>query len=672
MLQKISMTSIFLCLLFLFGCSTETVNDPISATEQYVKHWQNNDFHLMYDSFTNDVKEKYDKEDFITRYEKIFKDLGITDFTILLNDIPKETIDEAIEAQSIHIPIDVSMDSIAGPIQFTHTLKGYLNEHEDEEAVWEFAWDYTYIFPDLMDDESKIHVERMPPRRGDILDRNRMPLAINDGAFEVGIVPNTFVYKDSEINSIAQILGVNASSIEQKVNASWVEDDHFVPIRMISSVEEDKITQLSSIPSVTFRKTSGRHYPMGEAAAHLIGYISKVTAEDLAKEENSHLSEDDFIGKSGLEQIYEKDLRGKEGIKIIIINEFGVEKVLAEKPVEHGKTVALTIDISVQTDLFDAFTESTGAAVAMHPQTGELLGLVSYPSFDPNNFVYGISESRWNELANDKSLPLFNRYTATFAPGSIIKPITAGIGLTDGSITTEEQLTINGLSWSKDDWKNAKITRVTSTDKPVDLLDAMIRSDNIYFAMKSLDIGGKKFVQGLKNFGFTEEIPIDFPVKQSTISNNGQLNDEILLANTSYGQGEIEVSPLHIALMYTAFVNDGNIIKPSILLESKQTEQWKEQVVSAKNATTIRNQLREVVENGTGRLAQDKKIAIAGKTGTAELKLAYDTDGAVNSWFVGFDNDEPDILVAMLFEDTNKESKSATEAAKDVIVSYKK
>src|SRR5699024_4182195 len=203
-------------------------------------------------------------------------------------------------------------------------------------------------------------------------------------------------------------------------------------------------------------------------AAHLIGYISKVNSDDLAKEENSHLSEEDMIGKSGLEQLYEDKLRGSEGIKVIITNEFGVENVIAEKPVEHGETIRLTIDINLQKKLFESYDKNSGTSVALDPKTGELLALVSYPAFNPNDFTYGISQAKWDELSADSMQPLFNRFTATFAPGSVFKPITAAIALEDGSLTHDEQLTINGLTWKKDSWDNARITRVSSTGQPVD------------------------------------------------------------------------------------------------------------------------------------------------------------------------------------------------------------
>src|SRR5690625_4851293 len=186
--------------------------------------------------------------------------------------------------------------------------------------------------------------------------------------------------------------------------------------------------------------------------------------------------------------------------------------------------------------------------------------------------LYGISQTQWDALADDEAEPFLNRFSATFAPGSVIKPITAAVGLANGSIDPEEGLEIKGLTWSKNGWGDAKVTRVSTSDKPVDLQSALVRSDNIYFAMQAVEMGANKFNEGLENFGFNKQLPIDYPFKASQITNDGKVNDEILLAHSSYGQGELEVNTLHIALMYSAFINKGNIVKPALLDDDPTSE----------------------------------------------------------------------------------------------------
>src|SRR5699024_9511214 len=207
--------------------------------------------------------------------------------------------------------------------------------------------------------------------------------------------------------------------------------------------------------------------------------------------------------------------------------------------------IRLTIDVNLQKEIFEAYDESGGTAAAINPKTGETLALVSSPAFDPNEMLYGISQKDWDRLTEDPLQPIINRFTATFAPGSVMKPITASIGLANGSMDPEEEIEIKGLSWAKDNWKDYEIRRVSETDKPVDLEDAIVRSDNIYFAMKSIDMGADNFEKGLKALGFDEKIPFDYPLSSSSISSTGSLENDVQIANTSYGQAEIEMTALH-------------------------------------------------------------------------------------------------------------------------------
>src|SRR5699024_2486990 len=205
----------------------------------------------------------------------------------------------------------------------------------------------------------------------------------------------------------------------------------------------------------------------------------------------------------------------------------------------------------------------------------------------------------WDALMEDKGKPFVNRFSATFAPGSVIKPVIAAIGLGNKSITHEEGLNIQGLTWKKSNWKNFHITRVSTSNGPVTLEDALKRSDNIYFAMKSVDMGNDKMVKGLKDFGFNEDMPIEYPFKNSQISNDGDLKDEVLRANTGYGRGEVEVNVLHMALLYSPIINDGNMVKP-VLQKSDQTgETWKENLINENDQTKLNDYLRKIVTEGT-------------------------------------------------------------------------
>ncbi|WP_047984489.1 penicillin-binding transpeptidase domain-containing protein [Ornithinibacillus californiensis] len=641
-------TSIFI--LILAGCSEEEVT-PHERLDDYFKLWEEQNFTQMYEMLTEESKEAYPTDQYIDRYEKIYSDLDITEVQLSYEKLSEEQIETALEEGIATLPFVGNMMTMAGPIEFNYevTLKQI---GEEEEKNWFLEWDPGFIFPEIKDG-GEIRISVTEPRRGDILDRNRLPLALNGTVLEVGVVPGKLGDNpEASKEELAMLLNISVESIDKALSASWVKPDLFVPVgKQIPESNQELLDQLWQVEGVMTQKTTGRIYPLGEAAAHLVGYVGKITAEELEGQDSTRYTANDTIGKTGLERFFESELKGEKGIKIYTTKEGNDDITLAEKPVQNGKSIQTTIDINIQEKIYNSLENAPGTAAAIHPKTGETLALVSSPSFDPNKMVYGISQTEWDALQNNPDQPLFNRFSATYAPGSVIKPITAAIGLNNGTITPEEELEITGLSWGKgESWGNYEVTRVSEAN-PVNLMTAMTLSDNIYFAKKTVDMGGVAFTTGLQQFGLGEELPLEVPIATSSISSTGDLNDEVLLANTSYGQGEIEVSALHLASMYSAILNNGVMYKPVILLENELSQVWKEELVTTEQAGILQETLRNVVTNGTASYAKNSSFPISGKTGTAELKLTLDEeDGEQNGWFVGYPTNEQDIIIAMMME----------------------
>lgn len=644
-----------------------TIEEPL---DQYINFWMEEQFDEMYNMLTDETKQQYSPADFVERYEKIYKDINASNLTISYEEINKQKMKEAIKNNVINIPITVKLNSVAGEIEFINDLE--LKQVEtDKQTNWLVNWNPGLIFPELKDG-GQIQIQSTEPKRGEILDRNRMPLAINDYVYEIGVIPENFANKEAEIQKIATHLGISSSTIEQALNAKWVEPHLFIPLKKIPTSQEHLLDELNTIPSVTQRQVLGRAYPLGKAAAHLTGYVGQITDEEYEKVDQTKYSPHDDIGKRGLEQLYESNLKGETGYKILIQRE-DETITLAEKEAKNGENIMVTIDINAQETIYKEYGQYAGTAAAIQPKTGEVLALVSSPAFDPNDFLYGIHDDEWKKLQNDPQNPLINRFSSTFAPGSVIKPVTAAIGLIDGALDPDEHLTINGLTWGKENWGGYQVRRVSDSGLPVDLKDALIRSDNIYFAMQAVKIGEKSFMRGLERFGFTKDIPFNYPLANSPISNEGHLKDEVLLANTSYGQGEIEVTPLHMALMYTPFLNDGNLIKPTLLLDEKKEQIWHKNVMSKEDANLINDTLRLVVTDGTATVANVEELQISGKTGTAELKSTSGTRGRENGWFIGYPTESEDILIAMMIEGVESSGASSfvAQKVKDILIELK-
>lgn len=637
---------VILILFVLTSCNKEP--QPEEQFSTYVKLWNGQKFEEMYNYLSADAKKSIKKDEFVDRYKKIYSDLGITNLKVTYEK-PKEEKERDKKVTEVSLPFSVSMDSVAGEISFEHDTH-LTKEERDDNTNWYLNWDTTYIFPDLKEGD-KVGINTTVPTRGDILDRNGLELATTGTALEMGIVPKDIEGQETAvIEQLATVLGMTKESIEKALNASWVQPDYFVPLKTISENDTELRAQLGQIPGVQRKTVEARVYPFGEAAAHLIGYVGSITAEELEKQEPGTYSANDVIGKRGLEQVLEKRLKGEQGVQILIQKEDGSETILAEKPVKNGENVKLTIDGAVQQDMYIELQGEAGMGAAIHPTTGETLALVSSPSYNPNNLSLGATAADWKALEEDPKQPLLNRFKANYTPGSVIKPITAAIALQVGTTNWQKTMQLSGKQWQKDSsWGSYYVTRVTDPNAPVNLADALLYSDNVYFAQTSLDLGKEKFEQGLKAFGFEEESEYLFPLETSTY---GDMTSEVTLADSGYGQGQVEMSILHLASSYSILVNNGTMIKPTLLLDDEDNQVWKSGLLNEENVTKLNDALKQVVDNprGTANAAKIEGYPLAGKTGTAEFKEKQNEAGKENGWFVAYNTDNPSLLVAMMIE----------------------
>lgn len=284
-------------------------------------------------------------------------------------------------------------------------------------------------------------------------------------------------------------------------------------------------------------------------------------------------------------------------------------------------------------------------------------------------------QEQWNALNEDEAKPMLNRFRQVWCPGSTFKPVIAGIGLKTGMVDPTEDFGNEGLSWQKDSsWGDYYVTTLKEYE-PVIMKNAIMYSDNIYFAKAALKIGTDNMAKSLNDLGFNQELPFEIIMSKSQYSNTDKIETEIQLADTGYGQGQVLVNPLHLASIYTAFLNDGNVIKPYLnYKENASGEVWISQAFSKDIVNQVLDGLKEVVNNpkGTAYLAHREDTILAGKTGTAEIKATKeDTEGTEIGWFAVSTTDknaEKPILIISMVENVKGKGGSSMVVKKDKAV----
>lgn len=640
-----------------FAYSTWQKSQELNQAEKSAKTFLNYFSKQSFDQFSDlfsaaSVKQSgYDKETVVEKYQTVFS--GIQAQGIKSKEI--KVTPEKDGQFSFTYKVDMTT-----PLGKLKDLS-YKTVIKKEAGTYKIDWAPSLIFPG-MTGQDKISIGVDPANRGDIVDRNGEGLAVNQAFDQVGVVPGKLgegQEKTNNVKAFSDQFKIPVDEIEQKLKQAWVKPDSFVPL----TVSFDPITTLPT--GAASQDTIVRYYPLKEAAAQLIGYVGAITAEDIEK--NPDLSSSGVIGKAGMEQTFDQQLRGRDGGNITITDENGNAKsVLQKVDKKDGEKIQLTIDKNVQSQSYNIFNNRPGSAVIMDPRQGDLMAAASSPSFDPNKMANGISQTDYDAYANDANLPFTARFATGYAPGSTFKTITGGIGLDAGTLKPDEEITISGLKWQKDaSWGDYFVTRVKEAS-PVNLRTALVNSDNIYFAEQTLRMGEATFRKGLDKFIFGEKLDLAIPMNPAQISNEDQFNSEILLADTGYGQGQLLVTPIQQAAMYTVFQNEGKLVYPKIEL-NKETK-TKENVISSNAANTIVTDLLGSVEDESGYVHNmyNPDFSLAAKTGTAEIKDKQDTVGKENSFLLAMDRSNNKFSAMIMVEDSRKND-TATNISKALI-----
>ena len=602
---------------------------------EYFELLKKKDYKQMYQMLNQKTVYTPTQKYFVEKYKEIYDDIGA-------NNIQVKILDEKNDI----VKYQISMDTVAGTIEYKNKI-GVKNE--------QIQFNNNLIMKDYKDG-CKIKVTTYnPEKRGRILDRNGKVLAEDGKGYSVGLVKGK-LNGENDYGQIAKYLETDVETIQKKMSASWIKDDSFVPIKTVSEITKNGLVYngILNISGVKISTVGIRTYPYDKVASHVVGYVQNVNAEDLKKHKNEGYNSTSVIGRSGIEAVYEKQLRGSSSGKIDLVdkNDKVIENLCALEIDKSPQDITLTIDIDLQQSLYNEYQNDKSASVALNPKTGEVLALVSTPSYSNNDFVLGLSTDKWNALNNDSNQPMMSRYKQTYTPGSTMKPITAAIGLETKTIDPDKDLGAKD-KWQKDSsWGSYYVTTLHAPS-PNNLKNAITYSDNIYFARNALNIGKDNLFKYYKNLKIGERIPFELALNKSQYINKNQKANDQLIGDSGYGQGQILMNPLQLASIYSAFVNNGSIYRPHLVEQGEQM--WIQRVFSDKTVKTIKEDLINVIadEKGTGHAIYRDNVILAGKTGTAEIKQSQsDTTGTELGWFTVMTTDSKQpLLITTMVED---------------------
>ena len=600
------------------------MTEPSKIVKKYFQLLNDGKYDEMYDL----VSTSYSKDEFVNRVKNIYEGINASNINITIVANSSET--NGVNKDSTKVSYNNSMNTVAGYVSFKNSINV-----KNDNGRYLIDWNSSAIFPEL-DENEKVKVKTNSYTRGTIFDRNDRIIAKDGEAYSVGIVKNK-VNKNTNLSLLANLLKISVDTINEKLNQNNSSDNIFIELKKISKEEQDTKLELLKIDGVMITDITSRVYPYKDSTSSITGYVQE-----------NH-------GKTGIELALDEKLSGEDGKEIYIDKDGHKEKTIAEKKVKNGENVKLTIDAEEQKSIYENFKKDKGAYVKINYETGEILALVSTPSYDANLFSLGISNEEWKALKDNKDKILYNRCFTTYAPGSTMKPIIGAIGLETGSFTADEDFGKSNVKWQKDSsWGNFYVTTLKKYDQQANLQNALVYSDNIYFAKAALKIGKENLKLNLDKFGFNEKI--DF-IEDIPISTYGNLDSEKTIANTGYGQGDVLVNPILMASIYSSFANGGDMCKPYIIYEESnesRTKILKQNVIKNETANEIKSDLLEVVKRGTAQEIYNENKNYYGKTGTAEIKSSQeDENGTENGWFCVFD-DNNNLYISICEDVKNK------------------
>ncbi|MBT5264842.1 MAG: penicillin-binding protein 2 [Rhodospirillaceae bacterium] len=552
-------------------------------------------------------------------------------------------------------------------------------------------------------EENRINLRLLPPPRGRITDRRGQLLAVNRQNYRVLMTVERAGDAEVTLDALGRFIFIGEGD-RKRVLREVGRKRSFVPVTVRENLDWSDVARIEvnapDLPGVTIDVGRSRFYPGGDIAAHVLGYVSAVSEEDLNGDPLLELP--GFkIGKSGVEKAYDEMLRGRAGSSQVEVNAIGrIIRELSRQEGEPGQDIALTIDLDLQSFAAKRIAEKSAAAVVLDVQTGEVLAIVSTPGFDPNAFTSGLSTADWNALVNNVRSPLTNKAVAgQYAPGSTFKMIVALAALESGVASPEQTVFCNGKyelgngtfhCWKR--WGHGRMN----------MGDAIAESCDVFFYDLARRVGIDRIAEMAGRFGLGQDLGVDIPgerpglmpTKAWKLATQGiawQLGETLVAA---IGQGFVLTTPLQLAVMTARMVNGGRAIVPRLTRREMEDMDLREggntdlgMGIAEAHLQVIRRGMDEVVNGPSGTAwpvrADDEALAFGGKTGTAQVRRISERERQLgvrknedlpwhmrdHALFVGYAPlAEPRYAIAVVVEHGGGGSKVAAPIARDILL----
>lgn len=559
-----------------------------------------------------------------------------------------------------------------------------------------------------LSEQNRVHIRAVPPTRGLIFDRNGVLLAENLPSHSLEVIPERVEDMDATLAGLRELVSISDEDLS--LFRKRINDSHeFKSIPLRARLSDEEVARFAAnryrFPGVDIVARLYRHYPQGNLAVHAVGYVGRINEQELQQIDSPSYEGTDYIGKTGVEKYYEDILHGDVGVEQVETNAQGrALRVLERTPPVPGLNLHLSLDAEMQRIAEESFTVERGALVAIDPEDGSILALVSMPSFDPNLFVGGIDNAAYNALQTSRDQPLFNRaLRGRYPPGSTIKPFVGLAGLEYGVASADTATYCPGwytLAGDADhkyrDWKKGGHGRV-------DLDTAIVQSCDVYFYDLALELGIDRLASFLEPFGFNDLTGVDIsgelaglvPSRDWKRRNRREAwyPGETLI--TGIGQGFTLATPLGLAAATATLSRYGQHLRPRIVAATEDPDtnevvrfpalpNMAVPMVRRSNWEYIIRAMTRVVHSPQGtahRIAKDAHYTIAGKTGTAQVfgvkqEEEYKEEEIQkqlrdHALFIAFaPAEDPRIAVAVIVENGGHGSSAAAPIARRVMDHY--